>query len=120
MDFTDYVMDVAWSNHHPAMFAAVDSAGILSIWNMNSDEREVALLTNSSAAPHALHKVMWSPHQADLLVAASHTSHLHVFKVDSEVVTPVADEWQKLESTIEDFHQQLLLAEREEAALDTM
>lgn len=115
-DFSDYVMDVAWSNYHPALFAAVDSSGVLSLWNLNSEEREIALLTNMQAAPHALHKVLWSPHQADVLVAASHTSQLHVFKVDSEIATPAADEWAKLEHTINDYHDQLRQAEREEAS----
>jgi dynein intermediate chain len=116
-DFNDYVMDVAWSNHHPALFAAVDSAGILSIWNLNSPEREIALLTNSEAAPHALHKVLWSPHQADVLIAASHTSHMHVFKVHPDIVTPAGDEWTKLEHTLTDCHEQILQMEREEASL---
>lgn len=116
-DFNDYVMDVAWSNHHPAVFAAVDSSGVLSIWNLNSPEREIALLTNDEAAPHALHKVLWSPHQADVLVAASHTSHMHVYKVHPDIVTPSSSEWLELEHTIADCHEQILQIEREEAAL---
>lgn len=116
-DFNDYVMDVSWSNHHPALFAAVDSAGILSIWNLNSSEREVALLTNSEASPHALHKVLWSPHQADVLVAASHTSQMHVFKIHPDIVTPAADEWSKLEHTIADCHEQIIQFEREETSM---
>lgn len=116
-DFNDYVMDVAWSNHHPAVFAAVDSSGGLSIWNLNSPEREIALLTNYEAAPQALHKVLWSPHQADVLVAASHTSHMHVFKVHPDIVTPSPSEWLELEHTIADCHEQILQTEREEAAL---
>lgn len=116
-DFNDYVMDVAWSNHHPAVFAAVDSSGALSIWNLNSPEREIALLTNHEAAPHALHKVLWSPHQADVLVAASHTSHMHVYKVHPDIVTPSPSEWLELEHTIADCHEQILQTEREEAAL---
>lgn len=116
-DFDDYVMDVAWSNHHPAVFAAVDSSGTLSVWNLNSPEREIALLTNTEAAPHALHKVLWSPHQADVLVAASHTSHMHVYKVHPDIVTPAPDEWLKLEHTIVDCHEQILQTEREESAM---
>ena len=35
--FTDYVFDARWSPVHPAMFAAVDGQGILSLWNLNID-----------------------------------------------------------------------------------
>lgn len=99
-DFTDYVMDVAWSNHHPAIFAAADSSGTLSIWNINSKDRDVAQMTTSHSSPHALNKVIWSPHQPDLLVSSSHSNTINIFKADTEAVTPSGDEWSKLEETI--------------------
>ena len=35
--FTDYVLDARWSPVHPAVFAAVDGQGQLTIWNLNTD-----------------------------------------------------------------------------------
>jgi len=36
-EFTDYVLDARWSPVHPALFAAVDGSGVLSLWNINVD-----------------------------------------------------------------------------------
>ncbi|KAL0832458.1 hypothetical protein ABMA28_000689 [Loxostege sticticalis] len=36
-DSGDYVSDVRWSPTHPALFAAVDAAGRLDLWNLNRD-----------------------------------------------------------------------------------
>lgn len=41
--FEDYVYDVKWSPTHPAMFAAVDGAGKVQVFNLNIDQ-EVCLL----------------------------------------------------------------------------
>lgn len=36
-DNNDYVMDVAWSPEHPAMFASADASGRIDLWNLNND-----------------------------------------------------------------------------------
>jgi dynein intermediate chain len=33
----DYVFDVKWHPHHPAMFGSVDGAGKFDLWNLNQD-----------------------------------------------------------------------------------
>jgi len=38
----DYVYDVQWHPHHPALFASVDGAGKFDLWNLNLDT-EVSL-----------------------------------------------------------------------------
>lgn len=43
-DFSEYVYDVRWSPIHPALFATVDVAGRLKLWNLNADQ-EVCLLS---------------------------------------------------------------------------
>lgn len=36
-DSCDYVYDAMWSPTHPALFACVDLAGRLDLWNLNND-----------------------------------------------------------------------------------
>lgn len=36
-DYCEYVYDARWSPVHPAVFAAVDGAGHVDIWNINQD-----------------------------------------------------------------------------------
>lgn len=36
-DSCDYVYDSMWSPTHPALFACVDLAGRLDLWNLNND-----------------------------------------------------------------------------------
>jgi dynein intermediate chain, cytosolic len=50
--FTDYVYDARWSPVHPALFAAVDGMGMLTLWNLNVD-MEVR------ARPLAVHTSAW-------------------------------------------------------------
>ena len=33
----DYVFDVKWHPHHPAMFGTVDGSGKFDLWNLNKD-----------------------------------------------------------------------------------
>lgn len=97
-DFSDYVMDIAWSNFHPSIFSAVDSTGKLALFDINSEEREIPFLTTQEG--HALQKVLWSPHEANVLLAGSHSGSIYVYKTDLDRVTPAQDECHKLNATI--------------------
>lgn len=33
----DYVFDVKWHPHHPALFGTVDGSGKFDLWNLNQD-----------------------------------------------------------------------------------
>lgn len=33
----DYIFDVKWHPHHPAVFGTVDGAGVFDLWNLNVD-----------------------------------------------------------------------------------
>lgn len=59
-DNSDYVMDVAWSPVHPALFAAADCKGRLDLWNLNQD---LELPAASIVAPDeaSINKLMWLP-----------------------------------------------------------
>lgn len=37
-DASDYVYDVKWHPHHPALFGSVDGAGKFDLWNLNIDQ----------------------------------------------------------------------------------
>lgn len=56
----DYVCDVAWSPTHPALFAAVDVAGRLDLWNLNQDTEVPAASVVVEGCP-ALNRVSWTP-----------------------------------------------------------
>lgn len=45
-DSCDYVYDAMWSPTHPALFACVDLAGRLDLWNLNNDT-EVRIMHNA-------------------------------------------------------------------------
>ncbi|KAG7263736.1 hypothetical protein CRUP_016233 [Coryphaenoides rupestris] len=42
-DSCDYVYDVMWSPTHPALFACVDLAGHLDLWNLNNDTEQICV-----------------------------------------------------------------------------
>lgn len=54
----DYVFDVKWHPHHPAMFGAVDGSGKFDLWNLNQDTEvcacrfiETWLISRSHTSP---------------------------------------------------------------------
>lgn len=50
-DSCDYVYDAMWSPTHPALFACVDLAGRLDLWNLNNDT-EVHTHSHTQARAH--------------------------------------------------------------------
>ncbi|KAJ2951872.1 hypothetical protein O0L34_g4115 [Tuta absoluta] len=59
-DSGDYVSDVRWSPAHPALFAAVDAAGRLDLWNLNRDT-EVPVASIQAEGGAAFNRVSWTP-----------------------------------------------------------
>lgn len=59
-DNGDYVLDVAWSPTHPALFATVDGGGRLDLWNLNQDTEVPAASLIVEGNP-ALNRVSWTP-----------------------------------------------------------
>ena len=55
----DYVMDVAWSPVHPAVFAAVSISGRIDVWNLNHTTEVPCATTYVDGLP-ALNKVSWT------------------------------------------------------------
>jgi dynein intermediate chain len=63
-DPKDYVYDVAWSTENPALFAAVDGEGFLSMYDLTSPDLDLPVLkyqVPSYKGRAALNRVRWCP-----------------------------------------------------------
>jgi WD40 repeat protein len=58
-DFSDYVLDVAWSPVVPSMFASVDAGGMLSLWDVTSD-LQMPYVSVRPDPSVALNRLAWS------------------------------------------------------------
>jgi len=104
-----YVMDVAWSPIHPAVFACVDGQGKLYIWNINDDtESPVACLQIGESL--LLNKVMWMSSGMQVVVGDD-IGQIWIYDVHESLSTPRTDEWLRLTRTLADIRQRALEAE---------
>ncbi|KAJ7743125.1 WD40-repeat-containing domain protein [Mycena metata] len=55
----DYVYDVKWHPHHPALFGTVDGSGKFDLWNLNTDT-EVPVVSTSVGSGRAINKLQWN------------------------------------------------------------
>ncbi|KAI3662361.1 hypothetical protein MP638_004885 [Amoeboaphelidium occidentale] len=78
--FSDYVYDVSWSPSHPAVFAAGDATGNLSLWNINTD-RENPVSTLNFGNGHAINKLAWGSNR---IAVGTSEGQVHVAKVGAE------------------------------------
>jgi dynein intermediate chain, cytosolic len=102
--FNDYVLDVAWSPVHPAMFAAADGSGCLSVWNLNQDT-EVPCVVNRNVSS-AINRLAWNPHitASHLMIAgAEHHGNIHIFELSNDVGKPQPDDWSKFDQVVTSF-----------------
>lgn len=63
-DPKDYVYDVSWSTENPALFAAVDGEGYLSLYDLTSPDLDLPVLkyqVPSDTGRAALNRVRWCP-----------------------------------------------------------
>lgn len=102
------VYDVKWSPVRPAVFAAVNGAGSLEIWNLNANtESPAAVVSPSSSrddmstrglAP-SLNKCAWEMHDGKRVAVGGLDGRLTIFEVGSELggaQNARADEWTML------------------------
>jgi dynein intermediate chain len=99
------VYDVKWSPVHPALFACVDGAGMLDLWNINTDS-ETPVERVSVSTTSALSAVRWSPDGRNLVTGDSR-GRLVVHDVAADCALPARDEWTRLEYTISDMSDDL-------------
>lgn len=60
----DYIYDVKWHPHHPALFGSVDGAGKFNLWNMNEDT-EVSSFASLGSALADLRSALAGPTHLD-------------------------------------------------------
>jgi len=90
---SDYVFDAAWSPTHPAVFAAADCTGSLSIWNLNEDTEKPTMTLK--VGDHGLYRLRWSPDGTQLAVGDC-VGRILVYDVADEVAVPKAEETKHL------------------------
>ncbi|XP_045766189.1 cytoplasmic dynein 1 intermediate chain isoform X12 [Maniola jurtina] len=100
-DSGDYVADVRWSPAHPALFAAVDAAGRLDLWNLNRDT-EVPIASVMSETGVAFNRVSWSP-SGGHVTAGDDAGKIWVYELAENVAQPRHDEWSKLVYTLQEL-----------------
>ncbi|KAF2146578.1 uncharacterized protein K452DRAFT_323718 [Aplosporella prunicola CBS 121167] len=87
----DLVYDARWSPVHPGVFALVDGAGSLEVWDINVDvEVPVAKTTPSdktgrSFMARSLNKLAWEPHEGKRIATGGLDGVVSVFEVGSEL-----------------------------------
>ncbi|XP_052860098.1 cytoplasmic dynein 1 intermediate chain-like isoform X2 [Anopheles cruzii] len=100
-DNADYVMDVAWSPTHPALFAGVDGSGRLDLWNLNQDT-EVPTASVIVDGQPALNRVSWTPSGLHVTVG-DENGRIYVYDVADNLANPRMDEWNKLNAVLYDL-----------------
>lgn len=78
----DYVYDAKWSPTHRSLFATVDGAGCLSLWNICTD-REMPV-AEAKVTSNALNKAKWSNNGKRIIVGDS-VGKVYAYEVASQV-----------------------------------
>lgn len=100
-DNSDYVLDVAWSPVHPALFASVDGSGRLDLWNLNQDTEVPTASVQVEGAP-ALNRVSWTPSGLHVTVGDD-AGRIYVYDVAEALAQPKLDEWTRLSATLNEL-----------------
>ncbi|CAG0883965.1 unnamed protein product [Cyprideis torosa] len=96
-DSSNYILDVAWSPVHPALFSTVDLNGRLDLWNINT-ATEVPV-ASAMVEPNSLSRLTWTQSGQHLCVGAG-DGKITVFDVGDQLAVPRTDEWNSLASTL--------------------
>ncbi|XP_061879864.1 dynein, cytoplasmic 1, intermediate chain 2a-like isoform X1 [Entelurus aequoreus] len=102
-DSCDYVYDAMWSPTHPALFACVDLAGRLDLWNLNNDTEVPTASVYVEGAP-ALNRVRWA-HSGKEIATGDSEGQVQVYDVGEQICVPKADEWTRFVRTLADINQ---------------
>ncbi|KAK9737827.1 Cytoplasmic dynein 1 intermediate chain 2 [Popillia japonica] len=116
-DNGDYVLDVAWSPTHPALFAAVDGGGRLDLWNLNQDTEVPAAGVVVEGYP-ALNRVSWTPSGLHVTVG-DNQGKLWVYDVAENFAHPRHDEWNKFMYTVQELRNNQIDEELEKLNLSS-
>lgn len=96
----DVIYDARWAPHKPGVFALVDGAGMLEVWDLTSDIEVPACTgtpdTNKTAAQgKSLNKVVWEDKEGKRLAVGGVSGVVSVFEVEADLAgdNPRAEEW---------------------------
>ncbi|XP_041658872.1 cytoplasmic dynein 1 intermediate chain 2-like isoform X3 [Cheilinus undulatus] len=102
-DSCDYVYDAMWSPTHPALFACVDLAGRLDLWNLNNDTEVPTASVSVEGAP-ALNRVRWA-HSGKEIATGDSDGQVQVYDVGEQICVPKADEWTRFVRTLAEINE---------------
>ena len=100
----DVVYDARWAPYKPGVFALVDGAGTVEVWDLTSDIEVPACTgtpdTNKKAAQNgslarSLNKVVWEDREGKRLAVGGAAGVASVFEVEADLAgdNPRAEEW---------------------------
>ena len=106
LDFSrdDVVYDARWSPHKPGVFALVDGAGTVEVWDLTTDIEVPACTgmpdTNKKAAQgvpmaRSLNKVAWEEKEGKRLAVGGASGVVSVFEVEADLAgdNPKSEDW---------------------------
>uniref|UniRef100_A0A4W6F3F1 Dynein cytoplasmic 1 intermediate chain 2 n=1 Tax=Lates calcarifer TaxID=8187 RepID=A0A4W6F3F1_LATCA len=102
-DSCDYVYDAMWSPTHPALFACVDLAGRLDLWNLNNDTEVPTASVCVDGSP-ALNRVRWA-HTGKEIATGDSEGQVQVYDVGEQICVPKADEWTRFVRTLAEINE---------------
>lgn len=102
-DSADYVYDVMWSPTHPALFACVDGAGHLDVWNLNDDTEVPSASVCVDGGP-ALNRVRWDNAGRGIAVGDSDGQVL-VYDVGEQVCVARPDDFSRFVHTLTEINE---------------
>ncbi|WVF67263.1 hypothetical protein IAT40_002011 [Kwoniella sp. CBS 6097] len=96
----DYVFDVKWHPHHPAVFGTVDGSGKFDLWNLNQDV-EVPI-SSTSVSPRAINKLAFdrSPTSRKAGLGSS-DGKVYIYDLPEKLVTPRDNEWVEMQKNVQ-------------------
>ncbi|GAA5982471.1 hypothetical protein JCM11641_006126 [Rhodosporidiobolus odoratus] len=98
----DYVYDVRWHPHHPALFGSVDGAGKFDVWNLNIDTEVPIVSTAVGDGSHrrGLNKLAWDKKDGRRAAIGSSDGKVYVYELSQELATPREGEWEQMRKTV--------------------
>jgi WD40 repeat protein len=102
------VYDVAWSPKNPAVFAHVNGAGCLDIWNLNSDIEEPIVHEVIDEGKEGLNRLKWSLDGKELAIGTA-SGRVLIYRVSDALAKPenMAKEVEALKARLAEMEEAL-------------
>ncbi|WRT70069.1 uncharacterized protein IL334_007063 [Kwoniella shivajii] len=96
----DYVFDVKWHPHHPAVFGTVDGNGKFDLWNLNHDV-EVPIVS-TTVSSEALNKLAFDKTPLSKKVGlGSSNGKVYMYDIMEKLIQPRDNEWIEMQKIIQ-------------------